>query len=119
MVANFVVFWAGAVVDDHLFGGLGAAFIVYICYQAVRYRGISHLDWRGAWWLAPYFAGLWLITLLGPPQLSHGIGAISGLAASLLIVVLSLCIIRLARFCAMADPIEAKARYHTDNVTNP
>jgi amino acid transporter len=110
MVANFVVFWAGAVVDDHLFGGLAAAFIVYICYQAIRYRGISHLDWRGAWWLAPYFTGLWLITLLGPPQLSHGIGAISGLAASLLIVGLSLCIIQLARLCAIADPVEAKAR---------
>jgi amino acid transporter len=118
MVANFVVFWAGAVVDDHLFGGLAAAFILYGLYQAVRYRGLSHLDWRGGWWLAPYFAGLWLITSLGPRNLSHGIGAVSGWTASLLIILLSLGIIQLAKFCAIADPIEAKARYRAENMTN-
>ncbi len=114
MVANFVVFWAGAVVDDHIFGGLAAAFMVYIGYQAVRYHGLGHLDWRGAWWLAPYFAGLWLITILGPRNLSHGTGAISGVLASLLIVALSLCVIQLARICAISDPVEAKARFRRD-----
>jgi hypothetical protein len=106
------------VVDDHLFGGLAAAFIVYIGYQLLRHRSVAHLEWRGAWWLAPYFAGLWLLTFLGPPNLSHGIGAISGWTASLLIVALSLCIIQLAKFCAIADPGLAKARYHADNMTN-
>jgi hypothetical protein len=55
---------------------------------------------------------------LGPPNLSHGIGAISGWMASLLIVGLSLSIIQLAKFCAIADPTLAKARYHTENMTN-
>jgi len=112
MVANFVVFWAGAAVVDHVFGGLLLVFAIYLGVQFARHRGLGHLDWRGAWWLAPYFGGLWLITVLGPPKLSHGIGAISGIPASALIVVLSLCIIQLARFCAIADPAEAKHRFH-------
>ncbi len=112
IVANFVVFWAGAAVVNHVFGGLLAVFIIYLLFQFVRHRGLTHLEWRGAWWLAPYFSGLWLITVLGPAKLSHGIGAISGTLAACLIVVFSLCIIQLARICAIADPVEAKQRFH-------
>jgi hypothetical protein len=60
-----------------------------------------------------------LITVLGPQNLSHGIGAISGWIASLLILGLSLGIIQLAKFCAIADPVAAKARFQTDNMINP
>ncbi len=112
IVANFVVFWAGAAVVDHVFGGLALVFLIYLIVQFARYRGLGHLDWRGAWWLAPYFGGLWLITVLGPAKLSHGAGVISGSLASALIVILSLVVIQLARACAIADPIEAKRRFH-------
>jgi amino acid transporter len=111
MVANFVVFWAGATVVNHLFGGLAAAFVIYVLYQWIRHRGLGHLDWRGAWWLAPYFTGLWLITVLGPAKLSHGAGVLSGWLAALVMVLFSLCIIQLARLCAITDPTEAKAGF--------
>ncbi len=111
IVANFVVFWAGADVGDHLFGGLGIVFILYIAWQWATRRTLAHLNWRGAWWLAPYFSGLWLITYLGPPALTHGVGVFSAGVASLMLVFFSLAIIALARLCAMPDPAEAKAGF--------
>ncbi len=112
IVANFVVFWAGAKIGDHLFGGLGLVFLFYAGWQVTKHRTLAHLNWRGAWWLAPYFFGLWLITALGPSRLTHGTGALSTTEASILLVIFSLLIIALARFCALVDPQEAKASYH-------
>jgi amino acid transporter len=109
IVANFVVFWAGAAVVDHLFGGLAIAFGIYLLWQAVTRRTLTHLAWSGAWWIAPYFAGLWLITILGPKDLTHGNGTLSALTASIILTIFSLAIIRLACFCALADPQDAKA----------
>ena len=111
IVANFVVFWAGRAVVDHLFGGLLIAFVLFLAWQLVSRRGLGHLAWRGAAWLAPYFAGLWLITTLGPKNLTHGTGALSDAAASVLLVGFSFAIIVLARRCALPDPVEAKARF--------
>jgi len=111
IVANFVVFWAGAAVADHLFGGLAIAFLVFLAWEAISGRGIARLEWRGAWWLGPYFFGLWLITALGPVSLTHGTGTLSYGAASVLMVVFSLGVIGLARRCALSDPRAAKEAY--------
>jgi hypothetical protein len=59
------------------------------------------LAWRGAWWFAPYFGGLWAITAFGG----------TGWVPSVALVLFSLAIIALARASAMADPAEAKATY--------
>lgn len=101
IIANFVVFWAGSSVANHLFGGLGIAFIIYCAYQFLLHRSLAHLDWQGAWWFAPYFGGLWAITAFGG----------TGWAPSAALVVFSLVIMWLARLSAMADPAEAKATY--------
>ncbi len=101
MVSNFVVFWAGPKIADHLFGGLGLAFVLYCAYQFATRRSLSHLAWRGAWWFAPYFGGLWAITAFGG----------TGWVPSVALVLFSLAIIALARASAMADPAEAKATY--------
>jgi amino acid transporter len=108
IVANFVVFWAGAIVADHLFGGLAIVFIIYGTCQLATHKTLSHLAWRGAWWLAPYFTGLWLITFLGPV---HGTGTLSNLTGAVILMVFSLAILLLARTCALPDPAEAKIRY--------
>ncbi len=113
MVANFVVFWAGRAVVDHLFGGLLLMFMLYLAVEAFARRGLRHLQWRGAAWMAPYFGGLWLITVLGPKSLTHGVGLLSDTGASALLVLLSLGIIGLARRCALADPVAAKLDYAT------
>ncbi|MDD2704386.1 MAG: APC family permease [Acidocella sp.] len=108
IVSNLVVFWAGADVTDHLFGGLGAGFLVYAAWQLGTRRTLKHLAWRGAAWMLPYFAGLWLITWLGPLHGKHVLGNASGAVA---VALLSLGILALARACAMPDPAMAKTRY--------
>ncbi len=108
IVANLVVFWAGASVTNHLFGGLLVAFLLYAGWQLARHGTLAHLHWRGALWLAPYFFGLWLITFLGPLHGTHLLGPVSG---PVVIALFSLLILRLACACAMADPAEAKARF--------
>ena len=105
MVANFVVFWAGANIANHLFGGLAIAFLLYLAYQLATRRTLAHLEWRGAWWFAPYFGGIWLITYLGP---QHGTGLLTNTTGAVAIVLFSLAILYLARSCALADPVEAK-----------
>jgi amino acid transporter len=108
IVGNLVVFWAGAKVADHLIGGLAIVFILYCVWQLVQYRGLGHLQWRGAAWLAPYFAGLWLITDLGPV---HGTGTLTNLTGGLLLAAFSIAILFLAQACALTDPEEAKTRF--------
>jgi amino acid transporter len=106
IVGNLVVFWAGATITNHLFGGLLAAFILYCAVQLATHKTLAHLAWRGAWWLAPYFAGLWLITYLGP---LHGRNILTNTTGAAAIALFSLVVIYLARTCAMPDPQEAKA----------
>ncbi len=106
IVANLVVFWAGALVANHLFGGLLLAFMVYCMWQW-RQRRLRDLAWRGAAWLAPYFFGLWLITWAGP---LHGLGLLDNADGAAIMALFSLVILALARRCALTDPIEAKAR---------
>ncbi len=117
IVANLVVFWAGANVTNHLLGGLLLIFLVY-CGQQLATRGtLRHLEWRGAWWMGPYFGGLWLITFLGPAQ---GTGTLSNLGGTAVISVFSLGIIQLAARCAQSDPQMAKANYmRTDGLRIP
>lgn len=108
IVSNLLVFWAGASVANHLFGGLFAAFILYCAWQWARHRTLRHLAWRGAVWMAPYFAGLWLITWAGP---LHGHNLLSNADGAAVIAVFSLAILVLARLCALPDPTAAKERF--------
>jgi len=108
IIANLVVFWAGAVVANHLFGGLAIAFALYCAWRAAARRDLATLEWRGAAWIFPYFAGLWLITYLGPTK---GRGVIDELIGSVLIAILSLAVLWFAQTCALPDPVEAKARF--------
>lgn len=107
-VGNLLVFWAGATVTNHLFGGLFAAFILYCAWQLIQHRGVRHLAWRGAAWMLPYFFGLWFITWLGP---LHGLGVLDSKSGAVVIALFSLAILALARFCALPDPTSAKARF--------
>ena len=108
IIGNLVVFWAGAAVTNHLFGALLAAFIAYCGWQLATRKTLRHLHWRGAAWLLPYFAGLWLITWLGP---LHGLGWLGQGSGAAAIAVFSMLILALARRCALPDPAAAKARF--------
>ena len=107
IVANLVVFWAGANVATHLFGGLLVAFGLYCGWVLATGGRLRGRNWRGAAWLGPYFAGLWLITWLGP---QHGRAVLGTVTGSLIIALFSLVILALAQACALPDPQAAKAR---------
>ncbi len=109
IVANFIIVWTGARTADVILGYVLAMALIYGGYQAWRHRGLGHLEWRGAWWLAPYFGGLWLLATLGPAALTHGSGVLSAAALSLILVAFSLGILALAVRCGLDDPAEAKA----------
>jgi amino acid transporter len=108
IVGNLLVFWAGATITNHLFGGLLAAFIIYCGWQSFKHRSLRHLAWRGAAWMLPYFGGLWLITWLGP---LHGRALLNNADGAAVIAIFSLAILGLAKLCAMPDPAAAKARF--------
>lgn len=108
IVSNLLIFWAGAAVADHLFGGLLAAFMLYCGWQRLEHGTLRHLAWRGAAWMPPYFGGLWLITCAGP---LHGLGLLGSASGAAVIALFSLAILALARRCALADPAAARARF--------
>ncbi len=111
IVGNLIVFWAGAGVADHLFGGLGIAFLVFCAWHWLRERTFSDLQWRGAVWIAPYFGGLWLITFLGPVK---GVSVLGNGDGAAVIAVFSVAVLRVARWCALGDPVEARARFRVE-----
>lgn len=109
IVSNFIIFWSGAQTTNFLFGVTLVFTIIYLGYEAIAGVGLGNLQWRGAWWLAPYFFGMWLITYLGPKNLTGGTGAFSDLGGSIILIVFSLIILWLAVNAGQLDPEEAKA----------
>lgn len=109
IVSNFIIFWSGASTANFLFGATLIFTILYLGYEAVAGQGLGNLHWSGAWWMAPYFFGMWLITYLGPKNLTGGTGTLSDLGGSVILVIFSLFILWLAMNSGMPDPEEAKA----------
>ncbi len=71
IVSNLIVCWTGLATLNFLFGLLCAVFALYLAYHRLARtgRGWRSLEWTHAWWLLPYFAGLWLLTFLGPADI--------------------------------------------------
>ncbi len=109
IISNFIIFWSGAHTDNFLFGLIAVFAIVYIAYEGIFGVGFGNLHWRGAWWLAPYFFGMWLLTYLGPKGLVGGTGLLNQVTDSAILVVFSLVMLFIAMNSGMVDPEEAKA----------
>jgi hypothetical protein len=109
IISNFIIFWSGAATDDFLFGVILAFVVIYIGWEAVFGAGLSALHWAPAWWLAPYFVGMWLITYLGPTGLTGGTGALSAGSSAGILILFSLLIIALAMRAGIPEPEEARA----------
>ncbi len=106
IVSNLIIYWSGRSTDDFLFGAIGVIFILYVIAQAVAGK-LGELGWRYAWWLLPYFVGMWAITHFGPHAIVGGTGDIGFYTGMGLVVILSLVILALAVF-AGHDPAEAR-----------
>lgn len=108
IISNLIIYWSGLKVDSWLFGLLAVFFLVYLAYEAAAGR-IAQLEWRGAWWLLPYFLGMWLLVYLGPKHLVHGTGRIPYPWDLLVVAGFSIVIMALAVASGMPDPQEARA----------
>jgi len=70
IASNWVIFWTGCTTVTFLFGLLGSLFILYaIWYHLFSGRRAAEFGWQHAWWVFPYFIGMWVLSFLGPSSL--------------------------------------------------
>ncbi len=108
IIANCIIVWTGAHTATMVMGYVLIATTLYLLVQGVKHRGLAHIAWRGVWWVAPYFAGLWAFAQLGPPGLTKGSGFFSDAGLMVGIALFSVVILALASASGLADPIEAR-----------
>ena len=109
IASNWIIYWTGCYVMSVLFvlvGGYVA--VVLVWHFIVKRLPASTLGWEQAWWLLPYFIGMWLISYFGPSASGMGgndtFGFFTGMG---LIAVFSLGILALALKCGQ----DAKAAH--------
>ncbi len=75
IASNWIIFWAGFPTNNFMFILLAVLFGLYILwFFLVQRRSVSELGWRHAWWVFPYFAGMWLLSRFGPTSMEgHGL----------------------------------------------
>jgi amino acid transporter len=100
VVSNWIIYWTGLKTSNYVFGILLGTLVVYLALRTLR-RGKSArapLHARHAWWLLPYFGGLWLIQILGPHSLG-GDGTMSFLWGNVAVALLSFIVLTVALLC--------------------
>ncbi|OIQ71750.1 aspartate-proton symporter [mine drainage metagenome] len=109
IVSNLIIFWSGANTDNFLFGGLAVIFVLFVLYQAATHGGkLGHLQWKGAWWLLPYFFAMWLVTYLGPVNPVGGTGLLTFAQGMIVVVLISIAVMALAMASGLPEPEEAR-----------
>ncbi|MGH8274741.1 MAG: amino acid permease [Gammaproteobacteria bacterium] len=70
IASNWVIFWTGATTVTFLFGLIGALFLLYaLWYLVIARKPAREFGWKHAWWILPYFVGLWALSWIGPTNL--------------------------------------------------
>jgi amino acid transporter len=96
IISNLLIYWTGFKTVSFLLGVVTAAMLLYLAhYLLIRRLPVRNLHLHRAWWIVPWYAGLWLITWLGDPMV-HGRGVLPFPWDFAAIVVLSLTVIGLA-----------------------
>jgi amino acid transporter len=73
IASNWIIYWTGNYVMNVLFVlVISYVILLLIWHLLVKKLPASKLGWQQAWWLAPYFAGMWLISYLGPSASGMG-----------------------------------------------
>lgn len=117
IASNYVMFWAGFAVITFMFVLLLACFIIYVLYFFLIKRPADEsFGGEHAWWLVPYFGGMWLLTYFGPTEVG-GTGALSMFLDMELIALFSLVAMWLALVAAM--PHERVAEHYEIVISEP
>jgi len=109
--SNFVMYWAG-------FGTVNVLFMIIAAIMALYLLRFMYLyiegkepdeDLQHAWWLVPYFAGMWILSFFGPTEMG-GTGAFGIFDGMLAVAVFSLIILYVALATGVA-PAKVKSYY--------
>lgn len=99
IAANWIIYWTGYSVVVWLFGFVAVYVAGYLSwYFLVKRAPLRELDWQHAWWLVPYFGGMWTISYFGPSSL-NGRGTYGFFTGMWIIAGFSVIIMALALLC--------------------
>ena len=113
IASNFVMYWAG-------FGTVNVLFVIITVIMAaylIRYLYLyiegkePEEDIGNSWWLAPYFAGMWILSYFGPTEMG-GTGAFGIFDGMFTVAVFSMLILFIA-LATGVSPARVKAYYST------
>ncbi|HET6725833.1 MAG TPA: APC family permease [Gammaproteobacteria bacterium] len=96
IASNWIIYWTGYEVVKWLFLFVGAYIVVYLLWYFVKRKPLSALGWQYAWWILPYFIGLWAVSYLGPSGRMGGLGLIGFYEGMWILAAFSLVILWLA-----------------------
>ena len=97
IISNWIIYWTGYEVVEWMLGAVVAYAAVYLSwYFLVRRRPARELGWEQAWWIAPYLAGIWIVSYYGPAGGMGGQGKLGFFTGMGLLAIFSLVILRLA-----------------------
>ncbi|MGH8111939.1 MAG: APC family permease [Rhodanobacteraceae bacterium] len=100
IVSNWIIYWTGYDTVKILFSLVAVYVIVYLAWYFIKRKPLSRLGWQQAWWLLPYFVGMWLISWFGPTfKPMDGIGLFGFFTGMWILVIFSLVILALAMWC--------------------
>ena len=94
--SNWIIYWTGYETVKILFSLVAVYVIVYLIWYFIKRRPLAQLGWQQAWWLLPYFIGMWLISWFGPGGDMGGIGLFGFFTGMWILVIFSLIILWLA-----------------------
>jgi amino acid transporter len=100
IASNWIIYWTGYTVARWMFSAVFVYIIAYLAWHLlVRRRPTAELEWRHAWWVFPYLAGMWAISYFGPAGVMGGTGTIGFFTGMWIIAGFSLVILWLALAC--------------------
>jgi len=105
ITSNWIVYWTGYEVVEWMLGAVGVYVAVHLAwYFILSRRPAGELEWRQAWWVAPYLAGIWIVSYFGPASMGgHGkLGFFTGME---ILAVFSLIILQLALKAGRSAPV--------------
>lgn len=102
--SNWIIYWTGYGTVKVLFSLVAVYVICYLAWYFIKRKPLSQLGWQQAWWLVPYFIGMWLISWFGPTfKPMEGIGLYNFFTGMWIIVVFSVVILWLALKCGQGS----------------
>ncbi len=111
IASNWIIYWTGYDTVKWLFGFVALYVVTYhLWYFLMRRGSIAEVGWKQAWWLLPYFVGVWAISYLGPRGDMGGIGLYGFFTGMWILAGFSLVILAVALRCGQSS--EAAERVH-------